>query len=235
MCVSVGFPGGSVSKEPACRCRRLRKIPAEGNDNPLQCSCLENPHGQRSLMGYSPWGHRESDTTELLMFSLSFFAKKWGCHVRRKGNWDNTGSLRDGADDSFPLGASFLGSLLLLRGPLWTKMKTPEQDFPPTPAIVHWELTGASLHMGEANPQGRWRDFLAPPSLSQAQGVFPSSFPFSFALLLCRVYSQHIQCKIMTVFLGLKSCFKHMTLKRLVVSEQIIRKKYNNEMFTESI
>ena len=28
------------------------------NDNPLQFSCLENPHEQRSLAGYSPWGHR---------------------------------------------------------------------------------------------------------------------------------------------------------------------------------
>ena len=32
--------------------------------NPLQYSCLENPHGQRSLVDYSPWGHKESDTTE---------------------------------------------------------------------------------------------------------------------------------------------------------------------------
>ena len=29
-------------------------------------SCLENPHGQRSLVGYSsPWGHKEADTTEV--------------------------------------------------------------------------------------------------------------------------------------------------------------------------
>ena len=34
--------------------------------NPLQCSCLEHPHGQRSLVGYSPWGCKESDTTERL-------------------------------------------------------------------------------------------------------------------------------------------------------------------------
>ena len=34
--------------------------------NPLQYSCLENPHGQRSLVGYGPWGHKESDTTEQL-------------------------------------------------------------------------------------------------------------------------------------------------------------------------
>ena len=32
--------------------------------HPLQYSYLENPHGQRSLMGCSPLGHKESDTTE---------------------------------------------------------------------------------------------------------------------------------------------------------------------------
>ena len=32
--------------------------------NPLQYSCLENPHGQRSLAGYSPRGHKKSDITE---------------------------------------------------------------------------------------------------------------------------------------------------------------------------
>ena len=44
-----GFPGGSVSKEPACNTGDLGSIPEsgrspeEGNGNPLQCSCLENP------------------------------------------------------------------------------------------------------------------------------------------------------------------------------------------------
>ena len=32
---------------------------------PLRYSCLENPHGHRSLAGYSPWSHKESDTTEV--------------------------------------------------------------------------------------------------------------------------------------------------------------------------
>ena len=36
----------------------------EGNDNPLQYSCLGNPHGQRSLGDYSPWGQKELDMTE---------------------------------------------------------------------------------------------------------------------------------------------------------------------------
>ena len=38
----------------------------ERHGNPLQYSCLENPHGQRSLAGYSPWGHKESETTEAM-------------------------------------------------------------------------------------------------------------------------------------------------------------------------
>ena len=36
----------------------------EGNGNPLWYSCLENPCVQRSLLGYSQWGCKESDTTE---------------------------------------------------------------------------------------------------------------------------------------------------------------------------
>ena len=37
-----------------------------GHGKPLQYSCLENPHGQRSLVDYSPWGHKESNITEQL-------------------------------------------------------------------------------------------------------------------------------------------------------------------------
>ena len=42
----------------------LGRFPGEGHGNPLQYCCLENPHGQRRLMGYSSWGHKESDTTK---------------------------------------------------------------------------------------------------------------------------------------------------------------------------
>ena len=37
-----------------------------GHGNPLQYSCLENPHRQRSLAGYSPLDHKESNMTECL-------------------------------------------------------------------------------------------------------------------------------------------------------------------------
>ena len=48
------------------RVRSAGRLPGGGHDNPLQYYCLENPYGQRSLVGYSPWVHKESDTTERL-------------------------------------------------------------------------------------------------------------------------------------------------------------------------
>ena len=67
-----GFPDGSVSKESACNVGDLGSIPGLGRSpggghvNLSQNSCLENPHGQRSLAGYSLWGHKKSDMTERL-------------------------------------------------------------------------------------------------------------------------------------------------------------------------
>ena len=76
------FPGSSDSKESACNAGDQGFIavsgrsPEERNGNPLQYSCLENPHGQRSLASYSPQGHKVSDTTDQLILSLSFRKKK---------------------------------------------------------------------------------------------------------------------------------------------------------------
>ena len=39
------------------------RCPGGGHGNLVQHACLENPT-DRSLMGYSPWGHKESDVTE---------------------------------------------------------------------------------------------------------------------------------------------------------------------------
>ena len=64
------FPGGSDSKESACNAGDLGSIlglgrsPGGGHGNPLQYSCLKDPHGERSLVGYSPWGRKELDRTE---------------------------------------------------------------------------------------------------------------------------------------------------------------------------
>ena len=68
-----GFPGSSASKESACNAGDLSSIsnPGGGHGNPLQYSwaslvAQENLHEQRSLAGCSPWGRRQSDTTERL-------------------------------------------------------------------------------------------------------------------------------------------------------------------------
>ena len=70
-----GFHGGSAGKESTCKKKKkesacnagdlgfilgLGSSPGEGHDKPLLYACLENPHGQRSLGGYNPWGHRGS-------------------------------------------------------------------------------------------------------------------------------------------------------------------------------
>ena len=63
-------PGDSYGKESAFSAGDLgsipglRRSPGGGYDNPLWYSCLENPHGQRYLVGNSPWGRKESYTTE---------------------------------------------------------------------------------------------------------------------------------------------------------------------------
>ena len=38
--------------------------PGGGHGNPLQYSCLVNPHGQRNLVGYSPYDHKQLDMTK---------------------------------------------------------------------------------------------------------------------------------------------------------------------------
>ena len=67
----MGFPGGSDSKESTCNARDLGSIPGlsrslgGGNGNPLQFLPGES-HEWRSLVDYSPWGHKELDMTEQL-------------------------------------------------------------------------------------------------------------------------------------------------------------------------
>ena len=71
--VFLGFPCSSAGKESAYNAGDLGSIPGLGRSpggrhgNPLKYLCLENPHGQRSLAGYSPCGQKEPDKTERLI------------------------------------------------------------------------------------------------------------------------------------------------------------------------
>ena len=113
-----GFPGGSDGKESACNVGDLGLIPGLGRRK-WQATLVFLPgkcHGRRNLAGYSPRGHKESDTTEHLhfhfhdveaqvpstMFPLSrdfhvfaqvgFFSSCWQVHApasrkKKKGKW----------------------------------------------------------------------------------------------------------------------------------------------------
>ena len=69
-----GFPGGTSGKEPAYRCCRHKrcgfepwvgKIPWRRARQPTPLLFPGESQGQRSLVGYSAWGDKESDTTEV--------------------------------------------------------------------------------------------------------------------------------------------------------------------------
>ena len=68
---------GCSDKESACHAGDpslipgLGRSPGGGHGNPLQYSCLENPKGQKSLVGYNPWGCKELDIIEQLRTQLS--------------------------------------------------------------------------------------------------------------------------------------------------------------------
>ena len=76
---SLVSPGGSDSKESACNWQDSGSIP--GQEDPLEkgmatrSSILTGKsHGQRSLVGYSPWGHKESDN--FFHFEFPLFTSK---------------------------------------------------------------------------------------------------------------------------------------------------------------
>ena len=62
--------------------------PGEGNGNPLQYSCLGKSHEQRSLVGYSLWGPKESDLTAGLSTQhISFFFLFFLAYIFLKRLW----------------------------------------------------------------------------------------------------------------------------------------------------
>ena len=66
----MGFPGGSVVKNPPTNAGDVGSIPGsgrspgEGNGNPLQYSCLGIPMDRGAYQATGPWGHTELNMTE---------------------------------------------------------------------------------------------------------------------------------------------------------------------------
>ena len=75
-------PDGASGKEPACQCRRLKrlqfnpwvgKIPWRRDWQATPVFLPGESHGHRSLAGYCPWGHKELDMQERVTISFHFF------------------------------------------------------------------------------------------------------------------------------------------------------------------
>ena len=71
-----GFPSVTALENPVCWCRRhrcdswVKKIPWHGKWLPTPVVLTRESQGQRSLVGYSPWGRKELDMTERLRCSI---------------------------------------------------------------------------------------------------------------------------------------------------------------------
>ena len=88
----LGFPGWHQWQESTCQCRRLKrrrfdpwvgKIPWSRKWLPTPVFLPGESHGQRSIVGYTPWGHKASDTTEVDLactHELDRF-KFWICYL----------------------------------------------------------------------------------------------------------------------------------------------------------
>ena len=74
-----GLLGWLSGKESSCQCKEMQEtgvwslIPWRWKWQPTPAFLPGESHGQRSLAGYSPWNHKELDTTEQLTLSLSYF------------------------------------------------------------------------------------------------------------------------------------------------------------------
>ena len=55
----MGFPGGSINKESACKVGDLGSIPWRSAWQPTPVFLPGEPHGRGSLVGYSPWGCKD--------------------------------------------------------------------------------------------------------------------------------------------------------------------------------
>ena len=89
---NIGFPGDPSGKESASQCRKHKrcrlnpwvgKIPWTRKWLHTAVFLPGKPHGQRSLVGYSPWGHKELDISERLRAQTAHNKIRWNQRKRK--------------------------------------------------------------------------------------------------------------------------------------------------------
>ena len=147
------YPGGSTGKEPTCQCRRpkrcvfdpwVRKIPWRRAWQHIPVILAGKSHGQRSLVGYSLQGHKESDMTEVTKkLDTDACTCLWQCFWKRRA-FELVDWLKR---MSFP---SVDSHHLILSGPKWSFQglnRTKRQrkvGFAPCPTV--WVRPSAFCH-----------------------------------------------------------------------------------------
>ena len=83
MLIIWSFPGGTSGKEPTCQCKRqgfdswVGEIPWRRKWQSTSVFLPGKFHGQRRLVGYSPWGHQAFDMSEQLSTHVHYLSKKY--------------------------------------------------------------------------------------------------------------------------------------------------------------
>ena len=81
--MGCSLPGSSI--HGIFQARVLEWVAIAENSYPLQCSCLKNPMDRGAWRGYSPWSHKESDTTDWLSLRLAMIIMLVGSAVCKHG------------------------------------------------------------------------------------------------------------------------------------------------------
>ena len=90
----MGLQGGTLVKNLLANAENSRdtgsipglgRPPGVGDGNPLQYSCMEKSHGQSNVVGYSPWGCKESEVTE--HSTASWVDVFWFMKIMIYNNW----------------------------------------------------------------------------------------------------------------------------------------------------
>ena len=140
----TGLPWCLSGKESACQCRRLEfnswtgKIPWRWKWQPAPVFWPGESHGQWSLVGYSTWGRKESDTTEPLTYTHTGHWYWWiEAAFPMSGHW----SLGESCCNWFPQGASAHTCPHWSSAATFHPLRQPEQSFCCRLCLSAWRLS----------------------------------------------------------------------------------------------
>ena len=143
----LGFLCGAHGQEPACQCRRhkrhkfdpwVRRISWSRKWKPTPLSLPGESHGQRSLVGYNPWGWKESDMTDRLSMHVGSDLWHFMGDLDRRVSWS-----RGVVQTEVPL---WWWCVFCIRGDgVFLELFTESGLIQRASFLLHWQAVGKSL------------------------------------------------------------------------------------------